>query len=81
MNKVLEVIPAWLMHGFEVMGGILPALLRLNNYGNWQEKFDSLFFNWFCCSSIFWRRSYGRRYFRNLYCLLVRNKALSEEAA
>lgn len=26
MNKVLEVIPAWLMHGFEVMGGILPAL-------------------------------------------------------
>ncbi|HEQ3566229.1 TPA: PTS sugar transporter subunit IIC, partial [Enterococcus faecalis] len=26
VNKVLEVIPAWLMHGFEVMGGILPAL-------------------------------------------------------
>lgn len=26
VNKILQVIPEWLMHGFEVMGGILPAL-------------------------------------------------------
>lgn len=26
VNTILDVIPNWLMHGFEVMGGILPAL-------------------------------------------------------
>lgn len=26
INQILDVIPEWLMHGFEVMGGILPAL-------------------------------------------------------
>lgn len=26
VNQILAVIPKWLMHGFEVMGGILPAL-------------------------------------------------------
>ena len=82
VNKVLEVIPAWLMHGFEVMGGILPALgfaLTIMVIG--KKNLIPYFLIGFVAVVYFGAEVMAVAILGICIAFLVRNKALSEEAA
>ena len=82
VNQILDVIPKWLMHGFEVMGGILPALgfaLTIMVIG--KKHLIPYFLIGFVAVVYFGAEVMAVAIIGICVAFLVRNKALEEEAA
>lgn len=82
VNKILAVIPDWLMHGFEVMGGILPALgfaLTIMVIG--KKNLIPYFLLGFVAVTYFKAEVMAIAIIGICIAYLVRNKALEEEVA
>lgn len=81
VNQILAVIPEWLMHGFEVMGGILPALgfaLTIMVIG--KKTLIPYFLIGFVAVVYFGAEVMAVAIIGVCVAFLVRNKALEEEA-
>lgn len=47
VESFLKLMPHWLTHSFEIMGGILPALgLRHHHYGDRQKESAAVVYRW-----------------------------------